>query len=87
MTQRHSETHKARLYAIMTRRRRMTQRRSKATIVGLYISICSTSNQLFAIRSDLSRQRLSANRRIEATGTSTCITIGFVQTTINLVNL
>ena len=40
-----------------------------------YDTICPTGNQLFTIRSDMSRQRLLALRRSAATGTSLRITI------------
>ena len=58
----------------------MTTRHNGAT--GTYRSITMRfvllAIKLFAIRSDLSRQRLLAHRRIETASMSLCITIRFV---------
>ena len=43
-----------------------------------YDTICPSCNQLFAIRSDLSRQHIMTHRRIGATGMSLCINVRFV---------
>ena len=63
----------------LSRQQVMTQRRIGATVTYLCITICHTAIKLFAMRSDLSRQRCTKQPAAhEARSTCLCNTIRFI---------